>query len=513
MPAGAWYESIDGMTPLAMTRFVMTRILASMVCRLMAGTIVLAGAAAAQGTAQGAAQGVVPAGAPLSIELKATSWTGDLDALAGHRAIRVLVPYSKTLYFVDLGGVQRGISYDFMHAFEQTLNSKLGEGQLQLHVVFIPVSRDKLIPMLIAGEGDVVAANLTVTPERSAVVDFISPAATGVREILVTGPGAPALRSLDDLAGRQVYVQTGTSYYQSLAALNQIFRQRKLAPISLKQAPARFETEDLLEMVNAGLVQTIVADDYLAHFWRRVYPNLVVHDDIAVRTGGDIAFAVRKGSPKLKAALDAFTATHRQGTLFGNVTLQKYLQQTRWAKNAVSEEELKKFNTLVALFRKYGAEYRIDWLLMAAQGYQESQLDQTRRSGVGAVGVMQLMPATGRQMQVGDINELDANIHAGVKYVRFMVDTYYRDDAMDELNKVLFAFASYNAGPERIRALRKEASAMQLNPNVWFDNVERVAAQRIGRETVQYVSNIYKYYIAYSLVQDDVAKDLEEAAR
>jgi membrane-bound lytic murein transglycosylase MltF len=126
---------------------------------------------------------------------------------------------------------------------------------------------------------------------------------------------------------------------------------------------------------------------------------------------------------------------------------------------------------------------------------------------------MQLMPATGRQMQVGDINELDANIHAGVKYVRFMVDTYYRDDAMDELNKVLFAFASYNAGPERIRALRKEASAMQLNPNVWFDNVERVAAQRIGRETVQYVSNIYKYYIAYSLVQDDVAKDLEEAAR
>ena len=448
---------------------------------------------------------------PLSIELKATAWTGDLDVLAEHRAIRVLVPYSMTLYFVDLGGVQRGISYDFMHAFEDALNKKLGRGDLRVHVVFIPVSRDRLIPMLLAGEGDVVAANLTVTPERSRLVDFVTPAATGVREIIVTGPRAPALHSLDDLAGRQVYVRRSTSYYQSLAALNADFARRKLSPIVLREAPERFETEDMLEMTNAGLVQIVVADDYLARFWRQVYPNLNVHDDLVLRTDGDIAFAIRKNSPKLKAELDAFTLTHRQGTLFGNITLQKYLQQTHWAKNAVSDEELKKFQTMVTLFRKYGEQYRINWLLMAAQGYQESQLDQTRRSGVGAVGVMQLMPATGKQMQVGDITDLDANIHGGVKYVRFMVDTYYRDEPMDDLNKVLFAFASYNAGPERIRGLRKQAAALKLNPNVWFDNVERVAAEHIGRETVQYVSNIYKYYIAYSLVQDDVERSLLNA--
>ncbi len=450
---------------------------------------------------------------PLSIELKSTVWAGDLEALARRRAIRVLVPYNKTLYFVDLGGVQRGISYDFMHAFEDALNTKLKRGDIKIHVVFIPVSRDKLIPMLLAGEGDVVAANLTITPERSKLVDFVTPAATGVKEIVVTGLGAPPLRSMDDLAGRQVYVQPSTSYYQSLLALNESFRRRKLPPVKLKESPARFETEDLLEMANAGLVQTVVADDYLAHFWSRVYPNLTVHDDLVLRTGGDIAFAIRKNSPKLKAELDAFTSAHREGTLFGNITLQKYLQQTHWAKNAVSEAELKKFNTMVALFRKYGEQYRIDWLLMAAQGYQESQLDQTRRSGVGAVGVMQLMPATGKQMQVGDISELEANIHGGVKYVRFMVDTYYKDDAMDSLNKVLFTFAAYNAGPARVRALRKEAASLHLDPNVWFDNVERVAAQRIGRETVQYVSNIYKYYIAYSLVQDDVERELEDVAK
>ncbi|MEP6546428.1 MAG: transporter substrate-binding domain-containing protein [Gammaproteobacteria bacterium] len=476
------------------------------ISRLIAGLVAVTALAS---LSSGAANG----GPPLSIELKATSWTGDLDALAKRRAIRVLVPYNKTLYFVDLGGVQRGISYDFMHAFEETLNTRLGRGDIKVHVVFIPVSRDRLIPMLLGGEGDVVAANLTVTAERSKLVDFVIPAASGVKEIVVTGLHAPPMRSIDDLAGRQVYVQPSTSYYQSLLALNERFRQRKLAPIKLKEAPARFETEDLLEMVNAGLVQTVVADDYLAHFWSRVYPNLIVHDDLALRAGGDIAFAVRKNSPKLKAELDAFTASHRQGTLFGNITLQKYLQQTRWAKNAVSEAELKKFNTMVTLFRKYGEQYRIDWLLMAAQGYQESQLDQTRRSSAGAVGVMQLMPATGKQMQVGDISELEANIHGGVKYVRFMVDTYYKDDAMDSLNKVLFAFAAYNAGPARVRSLRKEATSMHLDPNVWFDNVERVAAQRIGRETVQYVSNIYKYFIAYSLVEDDVERELEGAAR
>jgi membrane-bound lytic murein transglycosylase MltF len=446
---------------------------------------------------------------PLSIDLKATSWTGDLDALALHRAIRVLVPYSKTLYFVDLGGVQRGISYDFMHAFEDALNKKLGRTELRIHVVFIPVSRDHLIPMLVAGQGDVVAANLTVTPDRSRLVDFVTPAASGVKEIIVSGANAPPLHSLDDLAGQPIYVRKSSSYYQSLSALNASFRARKLAPIRLREAPEQFETEDLLEMVNAGLVPIVVADDYLARFWHQVYPNLTVREDLVLRSAGDIAFAIRKNSPQLKAELDAFTVTHREGTLFGNVTLQKYLQQTRWAKNAVSDEELKKFNTMVTLFKKYGEQYRINWLLMAAQGYQESQLDQGRRSGVGAVGVMQLMPATGKQMQVGDITELDANIHAGVKYVRFMVDSYYKNEPMDELNKVLFAFASYNAGPERIRSLRKEAAARHLNPNVWFDNVERVAAEHIGRETVQYVSNIYKYYIAYSLVQDDVERSLQ----
>jgi membrane-bound lytic murein transglycosylase MltF len=148
---------------------------------------------------------------------------------------------------------------------------------------------------------------------------------------------------------------------------------------------------------------------------------------------------------------------------------------------------------------------------MAAQGYQESALDHSARSQVGAIGVMQVMPATGKELNVGDITELEPNIHAGVKYIRFMMDRYFKDEPMDALNKGLMTFAAYNAGPGRLRQLRREAEKRGLDPNVWFGNVERVASERIGRETVQYVSNIYKYYVAYKLAMEQ--RELREAAK
>src|ERR1700733_15312689 len=446
----------------------------------------------------------------LSIQLQQQPWTGDLDGMIERRYIRVLVPYSRTLYFVDLGGTQRGMSYDFMRAFEDDFNRGLARGNLSVHVVFIPVSRPRLLPLLSGGQGDVAAANLTITPERREIVDLAAPAARDVTEMIVTGPDAPPLASLDDLAGKDIYVSRATSYYDSLLALNQQFIQRGLKPMRLREAPGNFETEDILEMVNAGLVNIVVADSYIARLWRQVYPNIRVREDLVVHRNGDIAFAIRKDSPQLKAALDAFISTHGEGSEFGNVTLQKYLGETHWVQNATSEQELKKFNLLVGLFQKYGKQYDIDWLLMAAQGYQESQLDQARHSAAGAIGIMQVMPGAAGKKEGGDNTELEPNIHAGVKYIRFIVDQYYQSEPMDSLNKVLFAFAAYNAGPARIRALRGEARTLGLDPNVWFDNVERVADYRIGRETVQYVANIYKYYIAYTLVQDKVQESLEK---
>jgi membrane-bound lytic murein transglycosylase MltF len=246
----------------------------------------------------------------LSIKLEQQPWTGDLPGMINRRVIRVLVPYSRTLYFVDLGGTQRGMSYDFMRAFEDELNSRLERGTLRVHVVFIPVARAQLLPLLIAGQGDVAAANLTITPQRLQSVDFTTPVAHDVKELIVTGPGAPPLATLDDLAGKEIYVSRATSYYDSLVALNQRFIARGLAPLRLREAPGHFETEDILEMVNAGLVKIAVADGYIGRLWRQVYPRITLRDDLVVHQNGDIAFAIRKDSPQLKAQLDAFTRTH-----------------------------------------------------------------------------------------------------------------------------------------------------------------------------------------------------------
>jgi membrane-bound lytic murein transglycosylase MltF len=264
-------------------------------------------------------------------------------------------------------------------------------------------------------------------------------------------------------------------------------------------------------MVAAGLIPATVADSYLVDLWTQVFPALKPHPSVAVATGGEIAWAFRKSSPKLAEALNEFAKTHKQGTLAGNVLLKKYLGTTKWVKNARSEEDIARFRSMVQLFQKYSDQYEFDWLLMAAQGYQESGLDQSKRSPVGAVGVMQVMPATARDKAVGipDIEKLESNIHAGIKYNRWVVDNFYNDEAMNAVDRQLFAFASYNAGPGRITRLRKEAAEQGLDSNRWFNHVELIAAKRVGRETVQYVANIYKYYLAYQLVMQQAERRKE----
>ena len=267
-------------------------------------------------------------------------------------------------------------------------------------------------------------------------------------------------------------------------------------------APDELEDDDVLEMVNAGLAPITVVDDYLAEFWRQVFPNIQVHKDVTVRSGGTLAVAFRRENPRLREVVNTWVRKHQQGDAFRNVIERRYLKDVKYVKNAAADAERRKLLAVIEIFKKYGAQYHIDYLLMAAQGYQESTLDHSVRSPVGAIGVMQVMPPTGKELKVGDITRVDANIHAGVKYMRFMMDQYFKDEPMDTLNKGLMTFASYNAGPGRIRQLRRETEKRGLNPNVWFGNVERVASERIGRETVTYVSNIYKYYIAYRLISD-----------
>ncbi|WMY72781.1 lytic transglycosylase F [Buttiauxella selenatireducens] len=435
----------------------------------------------------------------LKFDTKINVVYGDYDVMKERRIIRVLIPYSKTFYFIDNSGTQRGIMLELMQQFDKQINKGLKPSQ-KTHLLFVPTARDQLIPQLIAGRGDIIAANLTITPEREKLVDFSEPLAKNIHEVLVASNKAPELKSADSLSGQSLFVNPSTSYISSIEILNKNLAEKKLPPAVIIKAPGNFEQEDILEMVNANLADYTVVDRYLAILWKQIYPNLVVYENITLRDDGSIAFAMRKNSPLLKAQLDKFTATHKIGTSFGNQQVYKYLRNTKWVKNARSEKDIEKFNQVTDIFRKYGQQYNIDWLMMVAQGYQESRLDQKVRSKSGAIGVMQVLPTTGKELNVGDIRLIDPNINAGVKYIRFMCDRYFADEKMTDLNKLLFTFASYNAGPAKIARLRKEAVAQGYDPNVWFNNVERIAQLRIGNETVQYVSNIFKYYVAYQLI-------------
>ena len=414
------------------------------------------------------------------------------------RIIRALVPYSKTFYYVEKGR-PRGISYEVFKAFEDDLNKKLKSKVINVNVIFLPVGRDELISRLTDGWGDVIFADLTITPERQKLVDFSAPMYTGIKEIVVTGPGGLQITSLEDLSGKEVFIRRNTSYYEHIQELNRRLAAAGKPPVRVREAPEDLEAEDILEMVNAGLVDATVVDRYKAVMWARVFKNLNLHNDAPLHEGAENAFMIRKDSPQLKAALDAFVTKHGQGTTFGNSIVNRYVKNPKFVKNALGDDERKRFGTTVDLFRKYGTQYEIDYLLMMAQAFQESGLDQNAKSPVGAIGIMQIMPATGKDLKVGDISQLEPNINA----------------PMTPLNKGLFAFASYNAGPGRVAQLRREAAKRGLDPNRWFNNVELVAADKIGSETVNYVSNIYKYYTAYKLliVQDEERRKARESVK
>ena len=367
------------------------------------------------------------------------------------RTIRALVPYSKTFYFLD-GADQRGLTYEMLKQFEKFLNKQINTKVLDIKVIIVPTERDRLLPALAEGLGDIAAGNLTITPERLKTVDFSMPYISNIDEIIVSGPLAPSIQTIDDLSGKKIHVRQSSSYYESLSGLNEAFERAGKVPMEL-----------------------VMADE--------------------------------------KKIIDRFMRAHKKGTQIGNILFKRYLENTKWVRNALNEREFQRFKEAVDYFNLYADRYDFDWLLIAALAYQESRIDQNKRSREGAIGVMQLLPSTAADPNVGipKIEKLESNIHAGTKYLRFIYSRYFEKEPMSKKNKMLFTFASYNAGPAKIRKLRSEAKKVGLDPNIWFRNVEIVAARRIGRETVQYVSNIYKYYTAYRLIVDKL--DLKREVR
>jgi len=435
--------------------------------------------------------------------LRNESWRGDIDGMVERRYIRALVLYNKTNFFYD-GPQPRGISYEALKEFEKFLNTKLNTGNQPVHMVFIPVTRDEGLKRMQGGRGDIAVSNVPIIPETQAIMDFSDPVREGANEIVVTGPSAPPIATIDDLAGKEVFVRKTSRYWPNLVRLNEQFKAAGKPEIILKEADSNLEDEDILNMVSVGLAGITVMDDLVAGLWVKVFEGLTAHTDVQIASGDKIGWGVQKNTPKFVALVNEFVKDHKAGTSFGNTLLLRYLKDTKWATNNTAPGEHEKFKNAVTFFKKYAGQYDFDWLMIAAQAYQESQIDQSRRSAAGAVGVMQIKPSTADDKSINIQNvdtDMEKNINAGVKYLDFVSSRYFKDAKMNRMNRGLFAFAAYNAGPARVVQLRKKAEG--LDPNVWFNNVELIAAREIGAETVTYVSNIYKYYIAYKMVADD----------
>jgi len=423
----------------------------------------------------------------------ALPWTGDLDGMAERGVIRVATTFSRTNFFLDEGR-PRGITYELVSAFEKVLRAR-GGGLADVRVILIPLARNELFDAVISGRADIAAANLSVTSERQQRVAFSHPWTMGIRELVVTGPSGPPLATLDDLAGQRVHVRASSNYFESLQALSTSMRARGLTPPEIIAADELLETEDILELVAAGVYPTTVADSSLTALWREVLPELIVHDELALAEDQNIAWAFRLGSPQLAEAVNAFVQANNQGSLLGNVLIKRYFKDNRWVRNPLHEADTARFDALVALFQTYAQRYRMDWLLTAAQAYQESGLDHNVVSSAGAIGVMQLLPTTAADPNVGipDIRPIENNVHAGIKYKRFILDRYFEHPEIAPLDRLLFTLAAYNAGPARINQYRQHASDRGLDPNQWFRHVEQVS----NLETKTYVSNIFKYYLSY----------------
>jgi len=432
-------------------------------------------------------------------------WHGDLDGIVKRRILRVLVAPNKLGFYFD-GSEIHGALYEFCREFERFLNHKLHTGNLAIHLVFIPVGRDRLLPRLAEGYGDLVATMMVTSSQPQYAVDFTDPLYDDAKSVIVSGPGEQ-LSHLEDLSGREVYYFSNTIPYEILRRLSEDLQRDGKPPIRLTPAAPDLQVEDLLEMVNAGLVPMTVAEDKVAQYWANLLPNLKIQSHIVV-AAAPLAWAVQPNTPQLKSVVNEFIRDHKIGTLYGNTVTARYLSHIKWVKDAIAGEDLAHFKEMVRLFRTYGDKYHFPYLLLAAQGYQESGLNPRLRSKAGAVGVMQIKPSTAAAdpIDITGIQRIDRNIEAGAKYLRYMENHYYAKEPMDQITKGLFALASYNAGADRIEKLRPLAAAQGYDPNLWFNNVEFIAARQIGAETNNYVSNVYKYYLAYKMTMEQDAR-------
>jgi membrane-bound lytic murein transglycosylase F len=419
-------------------------------------------------------------------------FTGDLDGILKRGELRVITRNNAVSFFLERGQ-PRGFDYELASMLAQRLKVRL--------TMVVPPSHDLMVPWLLEGRGDVIAASYTVSPEREQLVDFSRPYLK-VQEMLVQRASEPKLSSLSELKGRRISVRMGSSYARTLARLQPLYG------FTVVPAAEDVETEDLIDAVAAKSADLTVADAHILRAeltWRN---DVVGTLPLEPGTKKDIAFAVRVGNPKLLSAINDFVQ-HADRSLDFNLAYRRTFETAPDASVAHGGEVKGGVSPFDGIFQKFAPRYGFDWRLTAAQAYQESHFNPKARSREGAVGLLQILPRTAQSLGFTKLTDPEECTHAGIAYLAELMGQLEPDLALQQ--RVRFALAAYNVGLGHLSDARRLASEEGLDKNRWFGSVEKTMLElqkpavyrrarygyARGSEPVKYVSQIQTRYEQY----------------
>jgi membrane-bound lytic murein transglycosylase F len=447
-------------------------------------------------------------------QYRVQSHLDDIEGIKKRKTVRILTRNNAASYFLWRGQLL-GFEYELAKEFAR-------QNGVRLEVVVAP-SHNALIPMLREGKGDVIAALMSPTEQRRKLGVVFSRPYLYASEMVVARSSEKVFNGVEHLKGRTLVVRPSSAYWQTL----QDIRAQGIK-FTLMKAPEDMETEEIIDKVANGEYDLTVADSTLLEI------ELTWRDDIkGVLTLTDpqpCAWAVRTNNPKLLKAINKYFKKEYHG-LFYNITYKKYfnsphavLKHREHRYDIDTGGQLSPYDTIV---KKYAEKYGFDWRLLVSQMYQESRFDPTRKSWAGAVGLMQVMPRTAKEVGFTEIKDLETGIHAGVKYLDWVRDRF--SEELPVVERMWFSLASYNAGPGHVHDARRLARQKGWNPDRWFNNVERamlLLSKRKyakmarfgyvrGREPVNYVRDIRDRFHAYTRLSgtQDRAKTKDELPR
>jgi membrane-bound lytic murein transglycosylase F len=434
----------------------------------------------------------------------------DLPKIEERGVLKAITIYSATSYFI-YKGKPMGYEYELLKRLADYMGLKLQ--------IVIAKDINKIFELLNNGKGDIAAAGLTITKERTKKVDFTEYHNT-IRQVLVQRkpPNWRLMKKheIDDmlirnpieLIGKKVHVRRASSYYSRLKNLSEEIG----GDIKIVEVPGNVATEKIIKQVANGEIEYTVADENIALINQAYYPILDVETPVSFPQR--IAWAVRKTSPKLLVVVNQWINDMKEKVDY-YVIYNKYFKNRREYRErlesdyfSISGGSISRFD---AIIKQYADSLGWDWRLFASQIYQESRFNPKAKSWAGAVGLMQMLPETAREYGAKNIYDTHENLKASANYLKWLLN--YWEDIEDETERVKFAMASYNCGFGHIEDAQKLAEKYDAESDVWTDQVNQYILKLSekeffnddvvqfgycrGEEPYKYVQEIFERYEHY----------------